>query len=75
VRRSVSSLAVLVRGCLPTVYLNGIRMYEDAAKRINTIVDPSQITVIEVYSASGRPVEFWGNACGSVVLWVGQTPR
>jgi hypothetical protein len=68
--------AVLLRGgCLPTVYLNGARMSDDAAKNIDEFVSPNEITAVEVYNAASRPAEFWGNDCGTVVLWAGMLPK
>lgn len=68
--------AVLLRGgCLPTVYLNGMRMSDDAASTIDQLVSPDEITAVEVYTTATRPPEFWGNNCGSVVLWAGMLPR
>jgi len=68
--------AILLRGnCLPTVYVNGMRMDDNAATEIDALASPSEITAVEVYNTAGRPPEFWGNNCGSVVLWVGMLPR
>jgi hypothetical protein len=67
--------AVLIRGCLPTVYLNGMRMADDAASDIDMLVSPNELTAVEVYTASNRPAEFFGNSCGTVVLWAGMLPR
>jgi hypothetical protein len=69
------SSTVLVRGCRPTVYLNGMRMDEEAASEIDMLVRPSELTAVEVYTAANRPAEFFGNNCGSVVLWAGMLPR
>ena len=66
---------ILVRGCKPTVYLNGMRMDDDAASDIDMLVTPNELTAVEVYTAANRPAEFWGNNCGSVVLWAGMLPR
>ena len=66
---------VLVRGCPPTVYLNGMRMADDAASDIDNLATTEELTAVEVYSAAGRPAQFWGNSCGSVVLWVGMLPK
>ena len=68
--------AVLLRGgCLPTVYLNGMRLADDAARDLDSYANPSEITAVEVYSTAGRPPEFWGNSCGTVVVWAGMLPR
>jgi len=69
------SNTILVRGCRPTVYLNGMRMDDDAASDIDMLVTPSELTAVEVYTAANRPAEFFGNNCGSVVLWAGMLPR
>jgi hypothetical protein len=69
------SSTVLVRGCRPTVYLNGMRMDEEAASEIDMLVRPNELTAVEVYTAANRPAEFFGNNCGSVVLWAGMLPR
>ena len=66
---------ILVRGCRPTVYLNGMRMDDEAASDIDMLVTPSELTAVEVYTAASRPAEFFGNSCGSVVLWAGMLPR
>ena len=66
---------VLVRGCPPTVYLNGMRLGEEAASDLDMLASPSEITAVEVYTAAGRPAEFWGSPCGSVVIWAGMMPR
>ena len=60
---------ILIRGCRPTVYLNGMRMSDDAASEIDMLATAQEVTAVEVYTAAGRPVQFWGNSCGSVVLW------
>lgn len=66
---------ILVRGCRPTVYLNGMRMDDQAASDIDMLVTPSELTAVEVYTAASRPAEFFGNSCGSIVLWAGMLPR
>ena len=67
---------ILLRGgCQPTVYLNGMRLDDNAASEIDNLVTPSELTAVEVYNAASRPAEFWGNNCGSVVLWAGMLPR
>jgi hypothetical protein len=62
-------------GCTPTVYLNGMRLADDAADDIDAFASPGEITAVEVYNTSARPAEFWGNDCGTVVLWAGMVPR
>jgi hypothetical protein len=66
---------VLIRGCKPTVYYNGMRMDDEAASDIDMLVQIHDLTVVEVYTAASRPAEFFGNSCGSIVLWVGMLPR
>ncbi|HEY2378607.1 MAG TPA: carboxypeptidase regulatory-like domain-containing protein [Gemmatimonadaceae bacterium] len=66
---------VLLRNCRPTVYLNGMRLDDNAATEIDQLANPDEITGIEVYTTASRPIEFWGNNCGSVVIWAGMLPR
>jgi hypothetical protein len=66
----------MMRGnCRPTVYLNGMRMDDNAATELDQLANANEITGVEVYTAAGRPMEFWGNGCGSVVIWAGMLPR
>lgn len=73
--RGFGSAILLRGGCLPTVYLNGMRMSDDAAASIDELASADEITAVEVYTPAGRPPEFWGNSCGTVVLWAGVLPR
>lgn len=73
--RGFGNAVTLRGGCTPTVYMNGMRLSDDAATEIDELAMPGEITAIEVYNTAGRPPQFWGNACGSVVLWVGMVPR
>jgi hypothetical protein len=66
---------LLLRNCRPTVYVNGMRMDDNAATEIDQLANPEEITGVEVYTTASRPVEFWGNNCGSVVIWAGMLPR
>jgi hypothetical protein len=66
---------VLIRGCQPTVYYNGMRMDDQTASDIDMLVQVQDLTAVEVYTAASRPAEFFGNSCGSIVLWVGMLPR
>jgi hypothetical protein len=73
--RGFGNAVTLRGGCMPTVYMNGMRMDDSAATEIDQLASPSEITAVEVYNTAGRPAQFWGNNCGSVVLWVGMMPR
>jgi hypothetical protein len=66
---------ILIRGCAPTVYFNGMRMDDQASSEIDMLASASEVTAVEVYTASERPAEFFGNSCGTVVLWAGMLPR
>lgn len=56
-------------GCTPDVFLDGMPI-TDGATDLDQIVQPSQITGIEVYNGqAGTPVEFSRNSCGAVVIW------
>jgi len=60
---------VLVRGCVPAVFLNGMEIYE-GARMMTTIITPADIAGIEVYNSVAEvPVEYRRGSCGSIVLW------
>lgn len=57
--------------CAPALYLDGVRIQQNASVTIDEFVDPSQLEGVEVYSrASVAPAEFGGgNDCGVVAFW------
>jgi hypothetical protein len=60
---------VLLRGCRPMVWLNGIRM-PDA--EVDEVAHPDEVAGIEVYvSMTGMPARFVDlvGKCGAVVIW------
>jgi hypothetical protein len=68
--RRGSGSAVLLRGCAPRVYLDGmpIRL---AGMTIDDLVQPLDLEGIEVYSGPAEvPGEFaFGTSCGAIILW------
>jgi Carboxypeptidase regulatory-like domain/TonB-dependent Receptor Plug Domain len=64
-----------IRGCVPAVYIDGMRMfvmnYRDQADALN-MVSPDDIEAIEAYQgAASIPAEYnpTGNACGVLLIW------
>lgn len=54
--------------CRPTVFLDGMRLGSD--EDLDFLANLSSLEAVEVYtSATQTPPEFWGGACGSLVLW------
>jgi hypothetical protein len=61
--------AVRVRGCAPTLWLDGMPL---RGTELDEIVAPSDVAGIEVYrSMAGLPVEFMDmrTNCGAIVVW------
>lgn len=62
--------AVRVRGCQPTVWVDGIRL---PGSEVDEVANPTDIAAIEVYTSSaGIPAEYRDRdtrACGVIVLW------
>jgi hypothetical protein len=59
--------------CLPTVYLDGMRMGQQ--EDIDFLAMPTTLEAIEVYPSSiGAPIEYSGG-CGSILLWTRTEPR
>lgn len=70
-------LYLLMRGtfthrCVPAIYINGSLMLNLNAADLNSLVRPSELAGIEVYSDLQTPPAFKaGNvACGSIVIWL-----
>lgn len=57
-------------GCVPAVYLDGVRL-PGGAGSIDLWTSPSSLEGIEVYHGTAVPAEFSrpGSACGAVLLW------
>ena len=63
--------AVLLRGCEPAVFIDGVRIHGGAAA-IDELVSPIEIAAVEVYRGPSEvPVEFSGpeTGCGAIVIW------
>jgi outer membrane cobalamin receptor len=62
--------SVRVRGCQPTLWVDGIRV---PGTEVDEVANPTDIAAIEVYiSAAGVPAEYRDRdtrACGVIVLW------
>jgi hypothetical protein len=62
--------AIRVRGCQPTLWVDGIRV---PGTEVDEVANPTDIAAIEVYtSTAGIPVEYRDRdtrACGVIVLW------
>jgi hypothetical protein len=62
--------AVRVRGCQPTLWVDGIRV---PGTEVDEVANPTDIAAIEVYtSTAGIPAEYRDRdtrACGVIVLW------
>lgn len=60
--------------CIPTVYLDGIRIGDDREPAgIDDIVDPSAVAGVEVYrNTAGIPPQYSGtdSSCGVVLIWL-----
>jgi hypothetical protein len=69
------SRQLMMRGpvgyCAPSVYLDGMPMYALDTGDLDVIVQPADITGIEVYSTMGAPPQFQRafGGCGSIVIW------
>ena len=60
--------------CIPTVYLDGVRVGGDRTPAwIDDIVNPGVVAGVEVYrSTAGMPPQYWGtgSSCGVVLIWL-----
>lgn len=61
--------AVLLRGCMPAVYIDGTRL-ADRAVSIDEVVHPNDIEGIEIYRGPQTPVAYVPpGGCGAVLIW------
>ena len=61
------------RECVPTIYIDGVRMTGLAGYSINDMIDPTVIAGVEMYrGVAGRPAQYWGSSCGVVLVWLRQ---
>lgn len=63
-----------LRGCSPTLYIDGVRKRLDKDQRLNDLVAPADIWAIEVYRYGSDippdlPRESVGSTCGAVIIW------
>lgn len=71
VPRAGPGSAVLLRGCEPAVFIDGVRIRGGAAA-IDELVSPIEIVAVEVYRGPSEvPVEFSGpwTSCGAIAIW------
>ncbi len=75
-QNSTSRDRVLLRGvagtCVPTVFLNGLRVFNEDGD-LEQLVNPQTVRAVEIYSRTGSiPAEVQGsNGCGTIVIWTG----
>ncbi|MGH7555626.1 MAG: carboxypeptidase regulatory-like domain-containing protein [Longimicrobiales bacterium] len=68
-RRGTGSIVQLRGGCIPRVFLDGLRI-QLLGMTIDDLVRPAELEGIEIYRGAGElPAEFAHGACGAVVLW------
>jgi hypothetical protein len=69
--RIVSSRGTNLSGkCQPTIYINGMRIYD--ATDIDGLVLPNDIAAVEAYAGpAGAPPQYTADACGSILIWTG----
>jgi hypothetical protein len=57
--------------CRPSVYLDGMQLWEATAEEIDVAVPAKRVRAIEVYNESTVPPQFSRaqNGCGAIVIW------
>jgi len=64
-------------GCLPRLFLDGIRVSYDSDADINSFVDPEAVEAVELFRGPSEiPVEYNDNnsQCGVILIWTRQEP-
>jgi hypothetical protein len=60
--------------CRPSLYVDGVPVFNDPNFPLNQLVSPMEIRAMEVYTrAVSTPMEFQGVSrdCGAIVIWTG----
>lgn len=72
-RRSVRYVLIRDRRggyCMPSVFVDGSRMYREMAGDLDAFVHPDDLAGVELYRGIQAPGEFMDpGGCGSVVIW------
>ncbi|MDQ8153090.1 MAG: carboxypeptidase regulatory-like domain-containing protein [Gemmatimonadota bacterium] len=57
--------------CIPSVFLNGMNLFQASASEIDMLVPPAKVRAIEIYDESFVPPQFQQamSGCGSIVIW------
>ena len=59
---------IFIRGCAPTVYINGIQL--DPLDQLDHMVTPDNIEALEVHLGAYTPAEYHNyDACGVIAVW------
>lgn len=59
------------RECVPTIFIDGVRMIGRGGYSINDMVDPAVVAGVEMYrGVAGTPPQYWGTSCGVVLIWL-----
>jgi hypothetical protein len=57
--------------CAPSVFLNGMNLFQASASEIDRLVPPAKVRAIELYDESFVPPQFQQglSGCGSILIW------
>ena len=59
---------IIIRGCAPTVYINGIQL--GSTGQLEQVVTPDDIEALEVHSGAYTPAEYRNyDGCGVIAIW------
>ncbi len=69
--RSTDRVITMRGGCVPTVFVDRMRM--PGTEALDSFIPPDNVAAVEVYQAGFVPAEFQDifSGCGSIVVWTG----
>lgn len=69
--RSTDRVITMRGGCVPTVFVDGMRM--PGTEALDSFIPPDNVAAVEVYQTGYVPAEFQDifSGCGSIVVWTG----
>jgi hypothetical protein len=75
--RAATTFALSGGGCLPTLYVDGVKVSYGGGMDINAVVTPDMVEAVELYASAAQiPAQYNGmqSACGVILIWTRAEP-
>jgi hypothetical protein len=75
--RAAGTFALVGRSCLPTLYVDGVKVAYGGGMDINSVVTPEMLEAVELYASAAQiPAQYNGmdSGCGVILIWTRSEP-